>query len=354
MSKYTHKFSYRDPKPEKTVLVCRFGAFGDLMQASSVFAGLKKQGYHVTLMCSRPGVDVVLHDPNIDRIMLLDKDQVPNQNLPDFWEWQAKNYDKFVNLSESVEGTFLAMPGRTAATWHPALRHEMLNHNYLEFQHKLAGVPHEPQVKFYSTLAEDKWARGERAKMGAGPIIMWSLAGSSVHKTWAGLDNILGSLMIEFPKCNVVLVGGPECVMLEAGWENEHRIIKTCGKWTIRQSLAFLPHVDLLIGPETGVLNAAACMDMWKLCFLSHSTWINLTRDWKNTLAMWSENTHCKGRGDNLAPACHLMHYGWAHCTEDKPSGTAMCQKDISVEEVWSNVFDILTNKIRSRTEVAA
>ena len=95
-------------------------------------------------------------------------------------------------------------------------------------------------------------------------------------------------------------------------------------------------------------------MDMWKLCFLSHSTWVNLTRDWKNTLAMWSENTHCKGRGANLAPACHLMHYGWGHCTEDQASGTAVCQKDISVEEVWSNVFDILTNKIGSRTEVAA
>jgi len=85
-----NKYSYKNPKPEKTVLICRFGAFGDLMQASSVFAGLKKQGYHVTLMTSNPGAEVVSNDPNIDAVMLLDRDQVPYANLGYFWRWQAK------------------------------------------------------------------------------------------------------------------------------------------------------------------------------------------------------------------------------------------------------------------------
>lgn len=331
-----HEFSYKKPKHPKRVLLCRFGAYGDLMQCSSVLAGLKQQGWHVTLMASLPGVDVLSQDPNIDELMLLDRDQVPNANLGDFWKWQAKKYDNFVNLSESVEGTWLALPGRSQFDWAPLVRHKQMNYNYLEFQHDIAGVPHVPQVKFYASPDEKAWARAQRERMGK-YVIVWALAGSSVHKTWAGLDNILGAVMLEHPHVDVVLVGGPDAVMLEAGWENEKRVHKTCGKWSIRQSLAFLEQADLVIGPETGVLNAAACMEVPKICFLSHSSVENLTRDWVNATSLVSKGTKCKGRGNDEAPACHQMHYSWDTCTRTE-DGVAQCQKDISVEEVWYHV----------------
>lgn len=330
--------TYKLPKPEKSVLVCRFGAFGDLMQASSVFAGLKKQGYHVTLMTSAPGDAVVKHDPNIDAFMLLDKDQIPNGNLVQFWEHQAKKYSKFVNLSESVEGSLLALPGRTAHGWTPEARHSMMNKNYLEFQHMLAGVPHEPKVKFYATPEEKAWARKERQKMSK-KVILWSLAGSSVHKTWAGLDNIIASVMVAWKDVHVVLCGGAEAVILEQGWEHEKRVHCTSGKWSIRQSLVFAAEqADLVIGPETGVLNAVACEEVPKIVFLSHSTEENLTRDWVHTTSLQSKGTKCKGRGSDEAPACHTLHYGWSHCTRDEETSTAQCQKDITVDEVWYHV----------------
>lgn len=344
------EFSYRKPKPVKTALVCRFGAFGDLMQASSVLAGLKQGGYHVTLMCSLPAASVVEHDPHVDTFMYLGKDQVPNPDLAHFWNWQAKKYDKFVNLSESVEGTWLALPGRASHSWPPALRDKLMSANYLEFQHDLAGVPNKQQVKFYATTGEKKWAKEQRAMMGAGSVVMWSLAGSAVHKTWAGMDNIIAGIMLHFPNSHVVLVGGPECEILEAGWENEPRVHKTSGKWSIRQSLAFLSECDMVIGSETGILNAACNMDLKKVCFLSHSSWQNLTKDWKNTTAIWSENTKCKGRGDNEAAACHMLHYGWDHCTQDEKSGVAQCQADITVEEVWA----VVETSLREITEKVA
>jgi ADP-heptose:LPS heptosyltransferase/predicted SAM-dependent methyltransferase len=333
--------SCKAQKPEKTALVCRFGAFGDLMQASSVFAGLKEQGYHITLMCSKPGVDVVLHDPNIDAFMLLDKDQVPNANLVDFWRWQEKKYTKFVNLSESVEGTWLALPGRTAHGWRPLMRHTHMNYNYLQFQHELAGVPHNPQVKFFPTLEEKEWARKTRSKMG-NKVVLWSLAGSSVHKTWAGLDQIIASIMLNYSDVDVVLCGGEDAMLLEAGWEAEKRVHLTCGKWEIRQTLTFIQEANLVIGPETGVLNAAACMDVAKIVFLSHSSHENLTRDWVNTTALQSKGTRCKGRDSDEVPACHMLHYGWSNCTKDEETGTAQCQKDIGTLEVWDAVLSVL------------
>jgi ADP-heptose:LPS heptosyltransferase/predicted SAM-dependent methyltransferase len=328
--------SYKLPKPEKTACVVRYGAYGDLMQSASVWAALKAEGYHVTVMSSLPGAAVIEHDPNIDELMLFDKDQVPNAHLQDFWAWQKKKFTKFVNLSESVEGTLLSMPGRTVHFFPPAARERMNNHNYVEMQHSLAGVPYtKPLTAFYETPDEAKWARKEREKMGEGPVVMWSLAGSSVHKVWAGLDNVLACIMVEHPTAHVVLVGGPEGVILEAGWENEPRIHKTCGKWAIRETLTFAKLCDVVIGSETGVLNAMAMEPMHKLVFLSHSTAENLTRDWVNTKSLFSENTTCKGRGANEAAACHQLHYGWDHCTQDKDTGTAQCQKDISIESVW-------------------
>jgi ADP-heptose:LPS heptosyltransferase len=336
-------------KPEKTALVIRYGAFGDNIQASSVLAGLKEQGFHITLFASPPGSDVLKHDPHIDKMVLFDKDQVPNGDLGPFWAWHAKKYDRFVNLSESVEGAFLAIPGRSLFLAAPGARHMVANHNYLEYQHALAKVPHKPQVKFYATAEEKAWARKIRKDLGDGPVVLWSLAGSAVHKTWAGLDPIIATFMLH-TDVKVVLVGGPDGVLLEAAWEKEPRVMRTCGKWSIRQSLAFALECDLIIGPETGVLNAMCCEPMPKICFLSHSTHENLTRDWVNTTPLWSKSTICKGRGDNEAPACHQLHYNWDACTkamaaDGEPMGVAQCQADIGGEEVWDAIVSVMVKK---------
>lgn len=341
-----NRHTWNAPKPEKTACVVRYGAYGDVLQASSAFAGLKDQGYHVTVFASPPGSDVILHDPHIDKLVLFDKDQVPNGDLSSFWAWHEKKYDKWVNLSESVEGTLLALPNRIQHIWSPMLRHKRLNINYLEHQHEVAEVPHKPQVKFYATEEEKTWARRTRAKMGDGPVFMYSLAGSSVHKTWAGMDSIIAGIMIEYPTAHVVLVGGPEGVVLEQGWEKEPRVHRTSNKWTMRETMSFMTECQVIFGPETGVLNAASCLSMRKVVLLSHSSHENLSRDWVNTVAVWSEKTSCPKRPEGV-PACHMLHYGWAHCTKNEETGTAQCQVDINPEDVWNGIASALTEYTR-------
>lgn len=321
-------------KHPKTALVVRYGAYGDLMQASSVIKGLKDEGYHVTLHSAAPGCVVMENDPNIDKMIVFDKDQVPNANLSDFWRWQKKKYDRFVNLSESVEGSLLAIPGRTVHFWNPVARHRLMNFNYLEHQHAIAGVSHKPQVKFYSTLEEKNWAKTVRDRMAPGPVVMYSLSGSSVHKTWAGMDNVIAGIMLHSDDTTVVLVGGPEGVILEQGWEKEKRVAKTSGKWTIRETLAFLEQTDIVIGPETGILNAASCMPIPKIVFLSHSTHENLTRDWVNVHPIWAKDSKCPRREG--VGACHTLNYGWEFCMKDESTGTAQCQVEIDPQDVYT------------------
>lgn len=343
-----HHFSFKNKvRPIKTCGVVRYGAFGDLIQTSSVLASLKKQGYHITLYTSPPGDVVVKNDPSIDEFHLQDRDQVPNHLLCEFWDWHKKKFDKWVQLSESVEGSLLALPGRTMHEWPPALRHKMLNFNYLEVMHQLAGVPYEANMRFYATEEEKRWARKERAKMGQF-CIAWPVAGSSVHKTWGGLDNVIATLMLEFPQVHIVLMGNEAGKLLEQGWEKESRVHRTCGVWSIRQSLAFMDVCDMAIGPETGVMNAAAQLPYPKVVFLSHSTDENLTRDWENTHVLTSDNTVCPGRGKNEAPACHQLHYGWKHCKQTK-DGLAQCMEDITVEYATKIIWHVIKWEMEKR-----
>jgi ADP-heptose:LPS heptosyltransferase len=329
-------FSWQRPRHPRRAGVVRYGAFGDLLQASSVFAGLKELGYHVTLYTSPPGLDVVTADPNIDELFIQDKDQVPNACLAEFWAHEKKKYDHWVNLSETVEGSLLTLPGRTLHGWTPRLRHRLMNHNYLEVQHELAGVPHKPRVKFFPTLEESLWAAKERQRLG-GQVVLWALSGSSVHKVWAGLDPIVARILTTYPRAQVVFCGGPSSMLLEQGWELEPRVHRTCGKWSIRQTLAFAQLADLVIGPETGVLNAVSQEHCYKIVFLSHSTPENLTRDWSRTIALQSEDTRCPGRGENEAPACHMMHYTWESCKRTS-NGVSQCMEDLTLDQVWSAV----------------
>ena len=333
--KAVHQFSHKNPKPAKTACVFRTAAFGDLMQASSVFAGLKKAGYHVTLMASPPGSEVIGHDPNIDKLILLDKDQVPNQALRFFWAHQAKKYDKFINLSESVEGTHLALPGRANHEWPVEMRRKYMDRNYVEFAHELAGIPHDPQVRFYATDEEKAWAKKQRSRMGPF-VVLWSLAGSSVHKHWPYMDQVMARLFLQCPQAHIVLVGGEECQILEQGWEKEPRVHRHCGDWTIRQSLAFIDEADLVIGPETGVMNAAAMRPVSKILFLSHSSKNQLSRDWVNCASM---------TGDAPCYPCLKLIFNWSQCVKDEEAGAALCQSKISADTVWAEVEKVLVNK---------
>lgn len=317
--------TYCLPTKKKSAAVVRYGGIGDMIQAASVLPLLKAEGYHVTFYTTDIGEEVLRHDPHIDEFYVQGRDQVPNGALHHFWANEKKKFDKWVNLCESVEATLLAMPDRMSYQWTKEARHSAFNVNYLERTHDIAGVPHSFAPRFYPTDAERAWARAERQKIG-GTLICWSLSGSSVHKAWPWTDQIIARLMLQYPDVRVMLMGDATCEMLETGWQNEPRVLRRSGKYTIRESLSIIETADMIVGPETGLLNAAGTLPMPKLCMLSHSSRENLTKHWRNTTAIVPK-TACH--------PCHKMHYGWDGCWRNAESGAAQCQHDISVDQVW-------------------
>lgn len=349
------RYSWKvDPNPEKkpTAAVVRYGAFGDTAQAASVCAGLKAAGYHVTLFCSYPASEIVALDPNIDRIVAQMQDQIPVNWLGHFWawtrdNWMGKGFDKWVNLTESVEHRLLAVTGNVTFEWAPKARHELMNFNYLEFQHMLAGVPYEPTFEFHANAEELKWCKEERARMSKAGIkrfILWPLAGSSrTHKVYPHAEAIWRHVLQYYPDWGVVTVGDGSCAPLEAGFEGEPRIWRTSGKWTMRQVCTMLHEALVVAGPETGVMSIAAFMPMPKIVFLSHSTVENLTRDWVNTTSMWAPETHCPGRGKNEVAACHKMFTSLDGCRRSEEFGIAQCVTEIRPEWVWDVIQKAMT-----------
>ena len=353
-------------RSEKTVCIVRYGGFGDMIQVSSLFPQFKKLGYRVCINVTERGYDIIKTDPNVDEVLLQKTDQVPNNRLTEYWERLSKCFHHFVQLSESIEGSLLVTPARQEMIdGEPKLvpasprfslskeeLHEECNVNYMERTHDLASVgfvigedfskpdsiklPHVFCPKFYPTKKEKQWAKRTRKKIGSNKVVLWTLAGSSVHKVYPWTDLVIAQALIKRKDVSFVTIGDDLCQLLEAGWENEPRVITKSGKWSIRKTLAFLDQCDAVVGPETGVLNAASTLDCHKVVMLSHSSKENLSKHWKNTTTLEPDLY------ENFCFPCHKMHYGFDTCNRDEETGGAMCAVHIKPENVAKAILDNL------------
>lgn len=340
----------------KTACVVRYGGFGDQIQASNILPELKRQGYHVTFMTTPKGQEILRHDPHIDTWFIQDNDQVPNGELVDFWKWHEARFDRFINLSESIEGTLLALPGRSNHRWPDAVRRREMGRNYLEWTAELAELPYTSEAAFYPTEQEHQTANDYLAFIACGnrkpavfeavpkvATLLWVLAGSSVHKFYPGQDLVIINLLRAYPDLHIIFSGDAACVILEAGWENHPRVHCTSGEMTIRQTLTLAQVVDIVVGPETGVLNAVGFHPNAKVVLLSHSSAENLTKHWTNTRAVVPFNTPCY--------PCHRLHYTREFCPRDEATGAAACQVSIAPAVVFEAIVDSLVDAPTVRRE---
>lgn len=294
------------PRAAKRACIARYGAIGDMIMISPLIRKLHEDGYEVTMNVTPYCADILKNNPFVSNIVLQERDAIPNQDLGPYWaEWMG-DYDKYINLSESIEGKLIKVEGRrdfyTSKEW----RHKMFGYtNYYDQTMRLGGYPEATGLngELYFSAAEEKNVRFMRTKFKDKFMILWALKGSSYHKAYPLLDSALGEWLTKHPDSIALLCGAAGDEQL--AFEHPQTIV-CCGKVPLREVLCLTKYVDLVGGPETAITNAAACWDTPKLTLLSHSSHDNLCKYWTNDYCLAPENIECY--------PCHQLHYSLPSC----------------------------------------
>lgn len=291
----------RKRKTMKECLIIRYGALGDAVFATTILPLLKKEGYRITYNCTEYSAQVLRENPYIDQFFFQGRDVIPNEDLGPYWEEIGQSFDKVINLSQSIEGSLLKIEGSDAFNWPHKRRHRECNINYIDNTMRIAGYPDKkgllPELHFSDT--EEYLAGIFREKYKDKFVIEISLSGSSFHKTYPWMPYVADEIHKNHDDVIIVTVGDYLCKLLE-NWQHPNTINKA-GIWTVRQSMIMTKYVNLVVGTETGILNAASCYDTPKIVLLSHSSVENLTKYWKNCTSLHARSCNCQ--------PCHRLIY---------------------------------------------
>ena len=316
-SEFLSPFQVQEAKPkQKTAVVCRYGAIGDAIQVTPLLRTLKNDGFHVTVNCTPATACVYENSSCVDDLLLIEKYTIPTTHLHEYHAVLKKKFDLFINLCESIERTLLLEPKDAHLFNLPKwAREKRCNINYTDWILALGGYGHitgrNPEL--YLSEYEQHMIHLFREKQKGRFLVQWALAGSSWHKIYPFADEIMLELADEIQEIEFYLCGGPEIRMLD--FENK-KIHPRIGQWLWRQSIIMPSVMDLVIGPESGVINAASAFDTPKICLLTHSSKENLTKYWKNDYSLESEAA---------CHPCHRLVHETEGCPLDKQFNLPVC-----------------------------
>lgn len=302
-----------EPKPTKpTVCIARYGALGDAIIMTPLIGKLSDDGYHVTVNITPYCVDVFKNNPHIDNYIIQERDMIPNHQLSEYWGMWAKEYDRYINLSESIEGDLLKVEGRKEYFTTKSWRNETCKDNYYDYTLKRGGYSDVTGMngELYFSKSELRDAKKFFDQYKDKFVILWALNGSSHHKVYPLMETVLKEVFKVYPNSICITVGDTLARLLEF---DHPQLIPKAGVWSIRESLIATKFVNLVVGPETMITNASGCFETPKITLLSHSSHHNLCAHWLNDYSLEPDQT--------IAPCypCNQLHY-----TLDCPIGKAI------------------------------
>lgn len=296
----------RPASGKKRACIARYGAIGDMIMISPLIKKLFEDGYEVTMNITPYCAEVLKGNPYVHNIVLQERDAIPNSELGPYWSEWKDDYDKYINLSESIEGKLLKVEGRRDFYTTKAWREDLFGSvNYYDQTMRLGGYPDSrgSRGELYFTNGEEKEAKYIRDKFSGKFLILWSLKGSSFHKIYPRLRETLEHWLLQRPDAQVILTGAEG----DAGLQFEMpQVLPLAGKLPLREVFCLTKYVDLVVGPESAVINAAGCYSTPKICFLSHSSVENLCKYWENSYHLEPEGVACY--------PCHQLHYTLPSC----------------------------------------
>lgn len=285
----------------KRAIVLRYGSFGDWIIASPVLKRLKNDGYQVVINCTDRAFPVLRNNPNVDQILLQENDLISKYELSDYWDRITEGYDKVINLHETLEVKFLFHPNKPEFNLPVEERRALCGGtNYYDYALNHAGYfdVESPIGELYPDDLETAFLQKFKNDLRDKFVILWCLSGSGMHKAWLRAEEAAVTFLARHKDVVILTVGDYICKLID--FQVPERVFSKVGEWDIRTTMLAADYVDLVISPETSILNAAGCYDTPKIGLLTHSNKTNLTKHFKNDYSIQAE-TECS--------PCHRMIY---------------------------------------------
>lgn len=344
--------------------IVRLGGIGDNLIAASVLRPLKEMGYRVDVISQEPQSCVFENNPYVDKLSVKsDKRDLP-QNDPRAWNkyfrGRSYEYDKFVNLSNTSEGLLAHFYGSVQFDWPQHFIRQISNRSYLEAVHDAAGVPYTFGPLFFPTGDEKAQAKETRSAIARKKVIGWCITGSRIDKIYPPTALTIARLIHDLDAA-VIMFGAPppardfaeakavqEWVIKQNGSESGLYLALSDDQrkqWPIRRMLSQVLACDLVIGPDTGPMWAAAMEPMPKIMLHSHASVTNITKHWVNTTSLHAdpEKVPCW--------PCHLLHDNSETCVDkqteagvkvDPQASGAACISSIRIEAIVAHAAKLL------------
>lgn len=313
----------------KKALVIRLGAYGDMIIITPVLKRLKEMGYFVVLNTNQRGKEVMQNNPNIDQF-IMHKDPDDPADLHLVWEKLKEEVrpDKFINFSESIECNVAMHPFNPEYVYSKRERKERCDKNYYDVTEAWAGLEgcqKTPEMYFSQEELDKANSHIDKTKYN----ILWVLSGSGQQKVYPWAEYVMGELLLKHQDIRIITVGDMKCELLETIQDKD--IVHLAGKITMRESCALTKVVDLVVGPDTGVLHASGCFETPKIGLLGHTNKNNITKYFKNDYSLEAAVA--------CAPCFRLIYDHNIQCPVDVVTKAAWCMSmGIPPEKLYEQI----------------
>lgn len=268
----------------KRVAFIRGGyGLGDMIQCTPVLSRLKKAGAQsITAWCWPQTEPILRHNPHLDGIRYFDQ-RINDPNIPEpernIIEEQFKaeikeNFDTLLYLGFTVEGTYVfkstfdgpfgscgLIEARRKKAEGVNLYEEMLRRSGL---HIAQGDRCLPEF-YFSAEEEEDFAQFAAQKKKNQKWILWNPAGSTQNKLLPYSGMFIKSVLKRYPNSRHFLVGSLNTDIADP------RVDVIGLQWPVRKTISYLRAMDLVVAPDSFVLNAAGAFKTPKVTWLTHT-----------------------------------------------------------------------------------
>jgi len=290
--------------PKRLLLIRPGHAVGDAIFCTAAPRYLANEDYEVDVAVMPHNKDVFANNPYVHNIV-----DIPDCDNDKWREWidsKDKEYDRVINVSGHVEVNMLY---KTDCTWGdiPSAverREKAKDANYYDVIFKECGisVPEGEEIRpeFYFTDTEkEQLAKVEEYKVeNKEKLVIWQTSGSSKSKSLVYMPLWIQDVAKRIPNSHHMVLSHDAGMRNSLPIDNQ-RIQDVWGKWSIRNTIAMSSVADLVVGPESLLVNAAGAFETPKVIFFSHSAPMNLAKHYKNCYAITP---------DIPCHPCYLIH----------------------------------------------